>query len=66
MKFFCGFRVFGAEKIPRAGGLLVACNHVSYLDPPLVGIGVGCREVYFLAKEGLFQQSRFFTWLITT
>ena len=38
---------------PLSGPLLVASNHVSVLDPPLVG-GASPRELYFLAKEELF------------
>ena len=34
------YRVIGAEKIPRSGGLLVVANHISNLDPPLLGIAV--------------------------
>lgn len=64
MRVLFGFRAFGAEKVPLKGGLLLACNHQSFLDPPLVGLGPE-RELYYLAKEGLFQQNRFFSWLIT-
>ena len=28
-------RVFGAENVPRTGPVIVACNHISYFDPPL-------------------------------
>ena len=30
-----GFRVYGQEKVPD-GGALVAANHISYFDPPVV------------------------------
>lgn len=65
MSVFLGFRAYDAEKVPLRGGLLLACNHQSFLDPPLVGLGPE-RELYYLAKEGLFQQNRFFSWLITS
>ena len=32
-----GLEVVGREHVPRSGAFLVASNHVSYLDPPLVG-----------------------------
>jgi len=49
-----GWRVEGREHVPREGGLIVASNHVSLWDPPLVGIAA-VRELHFLAKEELFR-----------
>ena len=40
--------------MPRSGGVLIAANHVSYLDPPLVGVAAP-RECRFLAKRELFR-----------
>ncbi len=48
-------RVFGREKLPSNGGLLIACNHQSYLDPIMVGLGLG-RSVDFMAREELFRR----------
>ena len=53
----------GLEGIPMRGPLLIASNHISYWDPPLVGSLVP-REVHFLAKEELFR-NRLFGALIT-
>jgi len=47
------WRVFHAERVPLQGPVILACNHASYLDPPLVGAGVR-RHVSFLARETLF------------
>jgi 1-acyl-sn-glycerol-3-phosphate acyltransferase len=47
------FRVVGAEKVPPAGGLIVAANHISNLDPPLLGIALP-RPVSYMAKKELF------------
>ncbi|MBE0434099.1 1-acyl-sn-glycerol-3-phosphate acyltransferase [candidate division WOR-3 bacterium] len=58
-----GVRIEG--RVPRKGPVILAPNHVSFLDPPLVGI-TAFREIYFLAKPGLFAGSKFFAWLITT
>ncbi len=44
----------GEERIPRTGGLVVACNHFSFWDPPIVGSRIP-RECHFLAKEELFR-----------
>lgn len=49
-----GWEVRGREHVPRTGGLIVASNHVSYFDPPLVGTAA-VRELHFLAKEELFR-----------
>ena len=49
-----GWEVRGRENIPRTGGLLVASNHISFFDPPLVALAA-VRELHFLAKEELFR-----------
>jgi 1-acyl-sn-glycerol-3-phosphate acyltransferase len=46
-------RVFGAENVPLQGGVILAANHGSFLDPPLIGSGVR-RGINFLARESLF------------
>ncbi|HEX4086346.1 MAG TPA: lysophospholipid acyltransferase family protein [Chthoniobacteraceae bacterium] len=48
------FEVIGRDKIPRAGGCILAMNHESYLDPPLAGIC--CRRaIHFLARKTLLE-----------
>jgi 1-acyl-sn-glycerol-3-phosphate acyltransferase len=47
------YRVVGAEKVPRTGGLVVAANHISNLDPPLLGVALP-RPVWYMAKKELF------------
>jgi 1-acyl-sn-glycerol-3-phosphate acyltransferase len=54
--------VYGEENIPRSGPCLVACNHLSYFDPPFVGSAVRRREVYSLARDSLFR-TKFRNWL---
>lgn len=51
----CGFgmRVSGRSNVPRSGGVIVACNHISNLDPPVLGSAVP-RRVSFMAKSELF------------
>jgi 1-acyl-sn-glycerol-3-phosphate acyltransferase len=48
------WRVFGAENVPLTGGVIIASNHGSFLDPPLVGSGLK-RDINYLARESLFR-----------
>ncbi|MGE5893669.1 MAG: lysophospholipid acyltransferase family protein [bacterium] len=52
-KLFFRYRVLGRENVPREGGVLIAANHLSYLDPPLVGAALSRRATY-MAEKGLF------------
>jgi 1-acyl-sn-glycerol-3-phosphate acyltransferase len=45
------YRVEG--ELPRTGGLLVAANHASYLDIPLLGCGMN-RRAWYLGRSDLF------------
>jgi 1-acyl-sn-glycerol-3-phosphate acyltransferase len=53
-RLYLGFRTSGSERMPPAGPTIVACNHLSYLDPPLVGISFS-RRLRFAAKAELFK-----------
>lgn len=46
-------RVSGVENVPASGPLVVAANHRSYLDPPLLGTWFP-RTIHFMAKKELF------------
>lgn len=46
--------VYGREHVPATGPVLLACNHASFADPPLVGSSLD-RPLYFMAKEELFR-----------
>ena len=57
------YRAFGQDNIIENGAAIMAANHQSYLDPPLVG--VTCRnELYFLARKTLFDK-KLLGWLIS-
>ncbi|MGQ9872089.1 lysophospholipid acyltransferase family protein [Leptodesmis sp.] len=47
-------RIYGADKVPQTGPLVVVSNHASDFDPPMLSNCVG-RPVAFMAKEELFQ-----------
>ena len=51
-------RVRGRDNIPSEGAVILASNHISYYDPPLVGSFVK-REVHFMAKKELFRNRLF-------
>jgi len=55
---FWKFRAFGLENIPRTGGVLLASNHQSFLDPVLVAM-VLPREMHFMARRTLFRNPAF-------
>jgi 1-acyl-sn-glycerol-3-phosphate acyltransferase len=48
------WRVYNVERAPLEGPVILASNHASYLDPPLVGAGLR-RHINYLAREDLFQ-----------
>ena len=46
--------VRGLDYIPRDGAVVLACNHVSNIDP--IFLGVACqRQVHFMAKSELWK-----------
>lgn len=45
--------VHGMENIPAKGGVIIAPNHSSFLDPPLIG-SIVPRKLGFMAKKELF------------
>jgi 1-acyl-sn-glycerol-3-phosphate acyltransferase len=56
-------KIIGRENIPAQGPVIIAANHRSYADPPIVGISIE-RHVHFIAKKELFDFKPF-GWLIT-
>ncbi len=47
-------RVLGEENVPRTGPAILAPNHISHFDPPLLGISSD-RPVDWMAMEELFE-----------
>ncbi len=53
-KILFRLQAFGRGNIPLKGGFILAANHTSYLDPPV--LAAACpRKLCFLAKEELFK-----------
>ncbi len=47
-------RYCNPERAPLQGPVIMAANHASYIDPPLIGSGVR-RSINYLAREDLFR-----------
>ncbi len=48
-----GLRVEGRENVPRSGGVLVAPNHVSDTDPPVIAVSLP-RSCWLMGKQEIF------------
>ena len=48
------WRVYHPERVPQSGPVILASNHASFLDPPLIGSALR-REINYLARESLFR-----------
>jgi 1-acyl-sn-glycerol-3-phosphate acyltransferase len=51
-------RVFGIRRVPRTGGVLLVCNHQSYLDPIFATLALP-RECHYMARDTLFKNPLF-------
>jgi len=56
-------RVTGREHVPESGALLIVTNHLSDRDPPVSGMAVLPRRLYYFAKVELFR-NRIMAWLL--
>jgi len=54
MRIAFSMQVEGKDNVPKEGGVLLAANHVSMLDPIVVGCAID-RPVRFMAKRELFE-----------
>jgi 1-acyl-sn-glycerol-3-phosphate acyltransferase len=53
LRVLYGFKSFGRRNVPKTGGVILAINHASFLDPVAVGCGI-TRPVHFMARDTLF------------
>jgi 1-acyl-sn-glycerol-3-phosphate acyltransferase len=53
LRLLCGLSTEGVQHVPAAGPLILACDHLSFLDPVLVQLAVQ-RRVVFAAKQEYF------------
>jgi 1-acyl-sn-glycerol-3-phosphate acyltransferase len=52
-RFIYRYEVIGKENVPSTGAVLLCSNHISNLDPPILGSSID-RKVAFMAKTELF------------
>ena len=52
-RFLFGYTLYGGEKVPSEGPMIVASNHSQYADPVLVCVAVP-RRLQWMAKKQLF------------
>ena len=48
------WRICNPERVPLTGSVILASNHASFIDPPLVGSALK-RDINYLARESLFR-----------
>ena len=56
LKIFWRMEIIGIENLPQSGGLIIASNHVSYLDPAVLTASFN-RKIYFLTKKEVFKNN---------
>ncbi|MDI6745082.1 MAG: lysophospholipid acyltransferase family protein [Thermodesulfovibrionales bacterium] len=54
-KILFRFKIINIEKVPEKGGVIVVSNHVSHLDPLVIGAAIRKRQSTFMAKRGLLK-----------
>ena len=57
-RVLCRWQVTGLENVP-ASGAIIAPNHRSFWDIPLIGLALRGRRTHFMAKSELFQNPIF-------
>jgi cytidylate kinase len=55
LKIVNNIKVLGLKNVPKTGGLVIASNHASYLDPPAIGCFCRMRTIHFMARDTLFR-----------
>ena len=56
LKIFWQMKVEGFENIPKKGAVIIASNHVSYLDPAVLVASLN-RKIYFITKKEVFKNT---------
>lgn len=55
---------YGLQNVPKTGGVIIASNHSSYIDPPALGACTyRIRMTHFMARDTLFKKG-FMHWFL--
>lgn len=60
---FCRLHIEGRDHAPRQGGYVLTCNHTMGPDFMVVGYA-SPHQIYFMAKQELFEIHPMLTWLL--
>ena len=52
-RLFHGLKIQGLENIPKVNAFILACNHLSFFDPPAIGCRIP-RNLHYFARDSLF------------
>ncbi len=52
-KLFWRLKISGIKNVPSKGAFIIAANHISLVDPPLVGASL-TKPIFYMAKKELF------------
>lgn len=55
IRWLLRLRVGGAHNIPPEGPVLIVSNHISQIDPPVLGVAALPRRSHYMAKAELFR-----------
>jgi 1-acyl-sn-glycerol-3-phosphate acyltransferase len=61
-RIYFRLRVSGAHEVPSTGPVILASNHASFVDPPVVGVATP-RACHYLARSTLFDHLLLGWWL---
>ena len=56
-------KITGQENVPQTGPLLIVSNHLSYVDPPLIGVAIP-RDVEMMSKAENFHGNPLMAWTV--
>jgi len=62
LKAVCGLEVLDRKNFPEKGPFIIAANHASWADPPVVGVALRNAPVRFMAKRELCDRPIFGRW----
>jgi len=63
LRLFFRLKVEGTENIPQKGNFIVVANHVSFLDPFIVGAAIP-KRIYWITLRNLYSASWFVGWFL--